>query len=183
MDNIGPHEAADVIRDDFHNEHADPRFLHHVSFAKKVLAELQEVVSVENVAKVMRLLDKHDIQGHAFHQYPAWVTNERGESAVVNDEEHEKAFMARPPATDDGGVANPEHGHVDVQTGVFVAGKKPVVYDDDIPDDGFDKHDDGKPPLVSPAPAPWPTDSDIPPDNRGWPAETAKPHMQEADTP
>jgi hypothetical protein len=149
---IGPKEAADTIRDDFHNEHADPRFLHQVRFAKDVLTELKEDKSVENVAKVMRLLDKAGIEGHAYHDYPAWVTNERGETAVVNDEDHEKQFMERPPATDEGGVPNPEHGHVDKQTGVFTAGVKPAVYDHDEP--FAEQHDDPLLPEHDPVPHP-----------------------------
>lgn len=124
MDKIGPKEAADTIRRDFQNEHADPRFLHQVRFAKDVLTELGKDQSVENVAKAMRLLDKAGIEGHAYNDYPKWVQNERGERAVVNDEEHEEAFMARPAPHDDDGVPNPEHGHVDPQTGVFVEGNE-----------------------------------------------------------
>lgn len=124
MDKIGPKEAADTIRADFQNEHADPRFLHQVRFAKDVLTELGKDQSVENVAKAMRLLDKAGIEGHAYNDYPKWVQNERGERAVVNDEEHEEAFMARPAPHDEEGVPNPEHGHVDPQTGVFVEGNE-----------------------------------------------------------
>lgn len=129
MDKIGPREAADTIRADFQNEHADPRFLHQVRFAKDVLTELGIDQSVENVAKTMRLLDKRGIEGHAYNDYPKWVQNERGERAVVNDEEHEEAFMARPAPHDDDGVPNPEHGHVDPQSGEFTAGVVPTVYD------------------------------------------------------
>lgn len=124
MDKIGPKEAADTIRADFQNEHADPRFLHQVRFAKDVLTELGQDQSVENVAKAMRLLDKAGIEGHAYNDYPKWVQNERGERAVVNDEEHEAAFMARPAPHDDDGIPNPEHGHVDPQSGVFVEGNE-----------------------------------------------------------
>ena len=127
---IGPKEAAAIIHDDFRNEHADPRFIHHVRFAGQVCDELKVEKSPENIAKVMRLLGKANIEGHAYTDFPKWVSNERGESAVVKDEDHEKAFMARPPMVDDKGVPNPEHGHVDPQTGVFVAGMKPGVYED-----------------------------------------------------
>ncbi len=129
MDKIGPKEAADAIRDEFENEHVDPRFIHQVRFSGDVLAELGAEKSVENTAKVMRLLGKHNIEGHSYSDFPKWVQNERGERAVVNDEDHEKAFMARPPRHDDDGKPNPEHGHVDVQTGEFHAGTKPTVYD------------------------------------------------------
>ena len=132
MDKIGPKEAADTIRADFNNEHADPRFLHHVKFAGDVCQELGVEKSPENIAKTMRLLDKAGIEGHAYNDYPKWVQNERGERAVVNDEEHEEAFMARPAPADDDGVPNPEHGHIDAQTGVFTAGTKPVVYERDF---------------------------------------------------
>lgn len=129
MDKIGPNEAAEKIRDDFSNEHIDPMFHHHVRFSGDVLDHLGQEKTPENLAKVMRLLTKHGIEGHARQQYPLWVTNDRGEKAVVNDEEHEAAFMARPPSHDDAGVPNPEHGHVDPQTGFFHAGMKPVEYD------------------------------------------------------
>ena len=123
---IGPKEAAAEIRDDFRNEHAEPRYLHQVRFAKEVLKELGEQETPESVAKVMRLLDEHKIEGHSYQDYPAWVQNERGERAVVNDEDHEKEFMARPEATDEGGVPNPDYGHVDPQTGVFVGNRSRV---------------------------------------------------------
>jgi hypothetical protein len=129
MDKIGPHEAADTIRTEFENESIDPRFHHQVRFSGDVLAELGAEKTVENTAKVMRLLTKHNIEGHSYSDYPKWVTNERGERAVVNDEDHEASFMGRPDPHDDKGVPNPEHGHVDPQSGVFVAGMKPVVYD------------------------------------------------------
>jgi hypothetical protein len=129
MDKIGPKEAADVIRDEFDNEHVDPRFHHQVRFAGDVLSEMGKEKTIENTAKVMRLLTKHDIEGHSYSDYPKWVQNERGERAVVNDEDHEAEFMARPAPHDDKGLPNPEHGHVDPQSGVFVAGMKPVVYD------------------------------------------------------
>lgn len=125
---IGPKEAADTIREDFHNQHEEPHYLHQVRFAKEVLKELHEHETAESVAKVLRLLEEHGIEGHAYSDYPAWVTNERGETAVVNDEDHEAEFMSRPPATDDGGVPNPEHGHVDPQTGVFTRGVVPTTY-------------------------------------------------------
>lgn len=124
MDKIGPKEAGDTIRADFQNEPADPRFLHQVRFAKDVLTELGKDQSVENVAKAMRLLDRAGIEGHAYNDYPKWVQNERGERAVVNDEEHEEAFMSRPVPADDDGVPNPAHGHVDPQSGVFVEGNE-----------------------------------------------------------
>lgn len=124
MDKIGPKEAATQIRADYQREHVDPHFQHQVRFAGDVLAELGEEKSPENIAKVMRLLDKAGIEGHAYSDYPKWVQNERGERAVVNDEEHEEAFMARPAPHDDDGVPNPEHGHVDPQTGVFVEGNE-----------------------------------------------------------
>lgn len=130
MDKIGPKEAADTIRDEFLHEQVDPRFHHQVRFAGDVLSELAQDKTIENTAKVMRLLTKHNIEGHAYADYPKWVTNERGERAVVNDEDHEAEFMARPESHIDG-VPNAEHGHVDPQTGVFVAGMKPVVYDHD----------------------------------------------------
>lgn len=130
MDKIGPKEAADTIRDEFLHEQVDPRFHHQVRFARDVLSELAQDKTIESTAKVMRLLTKHNIEGHAYADYPKWVTNERGERAVVNDEDHEAAFMARPESHVDG-VPNAEHGHVDPQTGVFVAGMKPVVYDHD----------------------------------------------------
>lgn len=126
MDKIGPKEAANDIRADFQREHVDAHFQHQVRFAGDVLSELGEDKSPENVAKVMRLLDKHGIEGHAFNDFPKWVQNERGERAVVNDEDHEQAFMARPAPTDDDGVPNPEHGHVDPATGVFVEGNEVV---------------------------------------------------------
>lgn len=129
MDKIGPREAADTIREEFENEHIDPRFLHQVRFSGDVLANLGHPNSVENTAKVMRLLTKHGIEGHAYADFPKWVQNERGERAVVNDEEHEAQFMARPPSYDDSGTPNPEHGHIDPQSGVFHAGLKPVEYD------------------------------------------------------
>ena len=119
---IGPKEAADTIREDFHNEHADPRFLHQVKFSKDVLKELNEEPDAENVAKTMRLLDKHGIEGHAFNDYPKWVQNERGERAVVHNEDHEQEFMSRPERVDEKGIPNPEHGHVDPATGYFVSG-------------------------------------------------------------
>jgi hypothetical protein len=128
MDKIGPVEAANTIRDEFLNEHIDPRFHHQVRFSGDVLAELGQEKSIENTAKVMRLLTKHGIEGHAYDDYPKWVTNERGERAVVNDEDHEASFMSRPESHVDGNP-NPEHGHVDPQSGVFHAGMKPVVYD------------------------------------------------------
>jgi hypothetical protein len=128
MDKIGPKEAADTIREEFKNEHIDPRFHHQVRFAGEVLAELGESNNIENTAKVMRLLGKHGIEGHAYADFPKWVTNERGERAVVNDEDHEAAFMARPESHVDG-EPNPEHGHVDPQSGVFHEGMKPVAYD------------------------------------------------------
>lgn len=125
MDKIGPKEAADTIRADFEHEHIDPKFHHQVRFAGDVLAELGQEKSPENIAKVMRLLDKHDIEGHAFNDYPKWVQNERGERAVVDDEDHEQLFMDRPPVADDDGMPNPEHGHVDPQSGKFVSGVSP----------------------------------------------------------
>ena len=128
MDKIGPKEAADTIRAEFENEHVDPRFHHQVRFAGDVLAELGKERSVENTAKIMRLLTVHGIEGHAYADFPKWVTNDRGEKAVVNDEEHEAAFMARPePMVGD--APNPEHGHVDPQSGEFYVGVKPVEYD------------------------------------------------------
>lgn len=129
MDKIGPKEAADTIRADYQREHVDPHFQHQVRFAGDVLAELGEEKSPENIAKAMRLLDKAGIEGHAYNDYPKWVQNERGERAVVNDEEHEEAFMARPAPADDAGVPNPEHGHVDPQSGEFTAGVAPTTYD------------------------------------------------------
>lgn len=122
MDKIGPKEAAAAIRKDFQNEHVDPHFLHQVAFAGDVCAELGVEKSPENIAKSMRLLDKAHIEGHAYNDYPKWVQNYRGERAVVNDEEHENAFMSRPELADDDGVPNPAHGHVDPATGVFVEG-------------------------------------------------------------
>lgn len=131
MDKIGPKEAADIIRDEFDNEHVDPRFHHQVRFAGDVLSEMNAEKTVENTAKVMRLLTKHDIEGHSYSDYPKWVQNERGERAVVSDEDHEAEFMARPAPHDDKGLPNPEHGHVDPQSGLFHAGMKPVAYDRD----------------------------------------------------
>lgn len=161
---IGPHEAADMIRADFLNEHADPRFLHHVRFAGQVCDELAVEKSAENIAKVMRLLGKAGIEGHAYTDFPKWVENERGERAVVTDDDHEKAFMDRPPHTDDKGVSNPEHGHVDPQTGVFVAGKKPVVYDDGFAKDDaiISQHSTEAPETLPVAPVPSPETAPVP---------------------
>jgi hypothetical protein len=131
MAKIGPREAANQIRSDFQNEHLDPRFQHQMTFAGKVLDQLGAVRTPENTAKVLRLMAKHGIEGSAYVDYPAWVENDRGERAVVNNDEHKAAFMARPEAADAEGNPNPEHGHVDPQTGVFTAGVKPVVYTDD----------------------------------------------------
>lgn len=122
MDKIGPKEAADRIRADFRHEHVDPHYQHQTAFAKDVLKELGEQESPENLDKVMRLLDKNSIEGHAYNEYPKWVQNERGERAVVNDEDHEELFMNRPPVVDDDGIPNPDHGHVDPATGTFVEG-------------------------------------------------------------
>jgi hypothetical protein len=160
MEKIGPREAAATIRADFENEHADPRFLHHVRFAGQVCDELGVEKSPENIAKVMRLLGKAGIEGHAYNDFPKWVENERGERGVVTDEDHEKAFMERPPIADENGVPNPEHGHVDPNTGVFVAGMKPVVYDDDHRSDDpppFETHEETP---FTPAPDPSPAKVD-----------------------
>ena len=145
-DKIGPREAADLIRDEFTNEHLDPQFHHQVVFSGKILDHLGEEKTPENVAKVMRLLGKHGIDGAAYVEYPAWVQNDRGERAVVLDDDHKAAFMARPEPVGSDGNPNPEHGHVDPQTGVFTAGAKPVEYTDEAP---FD-HDEGDPPPDEP---------------------------------
>lgn len=129
MDKIGPKEAADTIRKDFLNEHADPRFLHGIAFAGDVCGELGVEKSPKNIAKVMRLLDNAGIEGHARHDYPSWVTNSRGERAVVADADHEQAFMDRPEPLDADGRPNPAYGHVDPNTGEFTAGATPTVYD------------------------------------------------------
>lgn len=128
MEKIGPKEAAAQIREEFLNEHIDPRFHHQVRFSGQILDELGAERSIENTAKVMRLLTAHGIEGHSYAEYPRWVKNERGERAVVNDEDHEAAFMARPASHDEDGKPNPEHGHVDPQSGLFHAGMKPIVY-------------------------------------------------------
>src|ERR1700754_4852398 len=126
MDKIGPKEAADTIRKDFLNEHADPRFLHGIAFAGDVCGELGVEKSPKNVAKVMRLLDKAGIEGHAYNDFPKWVQNKRGERAVVDNEDEETAFMNRPEQIVDG-KPNPEYGHVDPNTGQFSLGVAPTV--------------------------------------------------------
>lgn len=127
-DKIGPKEAADVIRADYQHEHVEPHFHHQVRFANDVLTEMGEEKSPENVARVMRLLDKNGIEGHAYADFPKWVKNERGESAVVDDEDEESAFMSRPEQYVDG-EPNPEYGHIDPNNGKFVqAGQRDKTY-------------------------------------------------------
>jgi hypothetical protein len=114
---VTPAEAADVIRDEFTHEPLEPGFLHRVKFAERVCESLGVAVTPWDSAKVMRLLEKHNIDGSAYEAFPGWFENSRGEKAICDTEEIMEAFMNRPdPATSE------DAGSIDAES-KFVTGR------------------------------------------------------------
>ena len=127
--NTTPQEAADAIRDDFLNEPAEPGFIHRVKFAELVCECLGVSHTPWDVERVLKLLERHSIDGSTYAAFPGWFENDRGDRAICDDEAAMEAFMSRPDSVNEDGTSNPEAGTIDAH-GKFIPGRRSVVKDE-----------------------------------------------------
>lgn len=118
MDKLSPAEAADRIRDDFRTEPLEPDYLHRARFAESVCDQMGVERSHGNTERVLKLLEKHGIDGSAYEAFPGWFENDLGERAVCQTEEDKDAFMSR--SADENGVVGPDQGSIDAHGKFFI---------------------------------------------------------------